>query len=1260
MTMFTRRPCATTLCITLMGVMAIGSTLHAAPDAKSILRAADVSGGLVVHVGCGDGRLTAALRVSDSIIVHGLDPDAANVAAARTHVESLGLTGKVSVAQLAGSRLPYIDNLVRLVVADDLGAVAMAEVLRVLAPNGVAVIGGKKTVKPRPGNIGEWTHYLRDASGNAVALDTVVAPPRHVQWMAAPEWSRNHHKLASISSVVTAAGRIFYIMDSATSADMSVPGKWSLVARDAFSGVKLWSKSMASWAYHLQGFRSGPVQLPRTLVASARRVYAPLELNGAVSALDAQTGEILRTYKQTAGAEELILAGDVLLVLAGSPQAEHAALDPKRRGQATGPTFKTIHAIRPETGETLWKWSDTNTGGIMPVTLSAADGRAFVEVGRGVICFDLTSGKQVWTWNQQAATAPPAPKAAAAKAGAGGKKKKPARSKKPHARRGPGWSTATLVIDDGVVLLADGGTLQALAAKDGKPLWDSGAKAGFKSPADVFVIGGLVWQGPSFAEGRDLHTGEIKRTNTAQQDIWTVGHHHRCYREKATSKYVMTSYRGIEFLDVFGEDHTRNNWIRGVCQYGVMPANGLIYAPSHACGCFMEAQLLGFWAVAPERKAAPPAAQGPELTKGPAFGKIPKSEIRNPQSEWPTYRQNPLRSASTTATLPAALKDMWQTKIGGRLSAPVVAEGIVLVASIDTHRIVALDASTGKQKWSHTAGGRVDSPPTIHKGLVLFGSADGYVTCLAADDGRMAWRFRVAPRDENTVALDQVESVWPVHGSVLVENDMVYTAAGRSSYLDGGIRVVALDPATGRKLYESTLATGHPKVRNRAEAAAETKIPIKKFTQNATDHKTFTDPDRSDAFSMDGTTTDVMVSNGTSIFLRTIRLDRQCVEQAGDRRHLLSTSRLIDDAENHRSHVVLGTGDFSRTPVAYSWIANGGGSRWGANLSVPYGVMLTFDENNVWGIARPGRGGSEYRLFLQPNTPFAPSKSHLPDFRPPNSEGSAVVRDKWTVQLPLRPRAMVRAGEMIFIAGTSGGPADDPHAAFEGRTGGLLRTLSAADGTVLAQRQLDSSPVWDGLAAANGRMVMVTTDGRVICMDRNDSPPPVPAGPTPTKPKPAGSGNKTDRRGKPANGGAGPKGSPGKPVAADDKGIFVLTPAAARTTGGLRYQADRNNLGSWSNPAATCSWTLKGAKAGKYTVEFAYGTTRAGVGYTLIAADQTLAGKTRNTGGMKTYKAYPIGTLTLPAGQTTLTVKPDAFTGGAIMNYRLITLTPVK
>ena len=78
--------------------------------------AAGIQGGVIVHVGCGDGRLTAALHANDSYLVHGLDADAKNVETARKHIQTLGLYGPVSVAQWDGQRLPYIENFVNLFV----------------------------------------------------------------------------------------------------------------------------------------------------------------------------------------------------------------------------------------------------------------------------------------------------------------------------------------------------------------------------------------------------------------------------------------------------------------------------------------------------------------------------------------------------------------------------------------------------------------------------------------------------------------------------------------------------------------------------------------------------------------------------------------------------------------------------------------------------------------------------------------------------------------------------------------------------------------------------------------------------------------------------------------------------------------------------------------------------------------------------------------------------------------------------------------
>ena len=141
------------------------------------LKSSGVQGGLVVHLNCGDGRGTAKLLTSDRLVVHGLDTDAANVAKGREFLQGAGVYGKVSLAVFDGKSLPYVDKLVNLVISEGKTGVSEQEIMRVLAPLGVAMIGDKKVVKPWPANIDDWSHHFQGADNNPIAMDTEVAPP---------------------------------------------------------------------------------------------------------------------------------------------------------------------------------------------------------------------------------------------------------------------------------------------------------------------------------------------------------------------------------------------------------------------------------------------------------------------------------------------------------------------------------------------------------------------------------------------------------------------------------------------------------------------------------------------------------------------------------------------------------------------------------------------------------------------------------------------------------------------------------------------------------------------------------------------------------------------------------------------------------------------------------------------------------------------------------------------------------------------------
>jgi outer membrane protein assembly factor BamB len=712
----------------------------------------------------------------------------------------------------------------------------------------------------------------------------------------------------------------------------------------------------------------------------------------------------------------------------------------------------------------------------MPETLGSDGKQVYIQIDEGVACLELESGKPVWTYG-----------------GTGARVE----------RKRVTYGTNTLVVVDGVVLCKLSDKLTALSAKDGSKLWECPADGGFHSPLDVFVIGGLVWQGShvsdsvspppvrDFNEGRDLFTGEVKQTNTVAVDLQTSGHHHRCYREKATDRFIITGKRGIEMMDLAGDDHSRNNWVRGTCQYGILPANGLTYAPPHACGCYMESKLRGFWALASDRQSraanddARETSMGDRLERGPAYataGSLP-SALDDPSSnDWPVYRHDARRSGVAKTVLPGKMKQAWRTELKGRLTQPIVAGGKVVLSAVDENTVFALDEKTGEVLWRRIVGGPVDSPPAIYRGMALFGSADGQVYCLRLSDGELVWRFLVAPADVRSVAFDRVESLWPVHGSVLILDGVAYCSAGRSTWLDGGIDLYGLDPATGEVVCRTHFESQHPKFQEGKELATaehETRID-----QNTTDYKTFLAFDRSDAFSMaGGAISDVLVSDGRNVFLHHVKFNAALKKQDHLSRHLFSTSSLLDDSESHRSHWVLGTGDFSRVPVAYSWIVNRPGKRM-PTIAVPTAVMMVFGEDAVWGVRRQGDANGKYYLFKMRNRPFSESEEFLPDFRRIPSEKA--IQYVWRHDFPLRTSAMLKSGDNLYL-GVAGIeiPEDDPHSAYEGRMGGKIWVCSQQDGRKLAEYGLESPVVWDGMSAANGKLFLSTSAGVVLCFSES-------------------------------------------------------------------------------------------------------------------------------------------------------------------------------
>ena len=1081
-----------------------------AQDAAGLLKQAGVKGGLIVRLGCKDGRLTAALRVGEQYMVHGLCRTAADVRKARAHIQSLGVYGAACVDLWQGGPLPYSDNMVNLVVAESLDGTSMAEIRRVLVPNGVALVrkGARwqKTVKPRPAEIDDWTHYFHGPDGNPVAHDTVVGPPERLQWIGSPRWARHHDHMASLTSLVSANGRLFYIFDEGSTASVQLPSRWRLIARDAFNGTILWKRKIDRWNTRHYPLKSGPAHLLRRLVAVGDRVYATLGIDAPAAVLDATTGQTLLTYEGSQYTKEIVVSDGVVFLVAGK---EPSNLPKWRRvstyvwdntrtanpkwGWGGGP--RQVLAYQASSGERLWQAELP----VAPCSLAADAARVVCHDGKKLVCLDRRNGKVLWESEPQPVKLPV------------------------QTNTGP----RVLIYKNVVLSGGTSGKMCGFAAETGKKLWEAKQKpSGHLSLKDLFVADGLSWTAAIAGSrhdgtftGYDPVTGKVKKEFPA--DVKVHWFHHRCYPSKATDKYLITGRNGTEFVDIAAEHWKPHHWVRGGCIYGVMPCNGMVYAPMDSCGCQLEAKLTGLKALAPGPVAKPDAAMlsgDARLERGPvysevvrsaaspsrtAFGRDQKSEISD-GSEWPTYRHDAARSGATAATVPSSLKQAWAAQIGGRLSPPTVAAGKVFVSSIDTHTLHALDAATGRALWRYTTGGRIDSPPTYYRGLALFGSTDGWVYALRAADGQLAWRFRAAPMDRRMMAWEQLESAWPVHGSVLVHDGVLYCTAGRSIYLDGGIRFIRLDPTTGKLLGEVLWNDKDP------ESGEDMHLAYLKKTQGN---------------NMPVGLSDVLSCDGRHIWMRSQKIDFE-----GKRLEIGLQSVNQQPAEDCHMFCQVGFLDdswFFRTYWTYGRRVSGGYGAWlSAGRLVPAGRILALDGSTVYGYGRKpeymvNSSVVEYQLFAADRAVTEQALAHVrsaggrissrSDRRNANSsdwrlrhffpsKDLSAVNFQWTMQQPsVIARALAVAGDTLFAAG----PPDiiDERRAYrlpddeeiqaalarqaealEGKHGGQLWAVSKKDGKPTARYAVDAIPVFDGLAAAGGRLYMSTTDGRVACM----------------------------------------------------------------------------------------------------------------------------------------------------------------------------------
>lgn len=1003
------------VCCTLLS-HAAGVARSPAADSSTwdvrVARELQIHGGLCVLVGVADPSMAAELAQTGRMLVQILVPDQDQVTDLRRRIQADARYGLISVDRLLDSqRLPYCENLVNLLVVEDLksGGPACAESQRVLCPGGTVLVREEASVgeqlrssgfvnvrsvelagrwvagvKPWPDGMDEWTHSRHSAAGNPVSRDMLTGPPRRVRWVVGAE--------SEVAGIVTAGGRNYYA---------------AALARDSFNGLRLWNRDLINPAAAGEfALRNLPGNLPAP-VAAGRRLFAVS--GGKVLALDGATGETIREFTE-AGQPQALLHDRGLLIVADA---------------------SSVRAVDAESGRLLWSCPASApkclVGGDEYVGFLQGDPRRGERLEAVVV--DRSSGKMRWKRDDLEWAA---------------------RVYRCVYHAGLLAYEVSTLNDDG-----PGNVLHILAADDGQTRWDREFLPGMNHArqARAMFVEDRLWllhggKGPN-KERHPIECSALDPVTGQVLQTYPAGLAH-CFPPVATANYLLAGEMDLTNLHTGEVD--ANRITKAACgrESGWMPANGLIYVTPKHCVCWP--MLRGYAALAPARPEGDVADIPLEslqfsLETGVAADRVDGA----PESaaDWPSYRHDAWRSGSTTAPGPTQLDTLWTAQLGspspagplvadwqenpfvkGPVTSPVIAGDTLVIARPDAHEVVALDAATGDVRWRYTACGRVDTAPTLYNGLCLFGTKSGRVYCLRLSDGQAVWIRSAAPLDERIVAYGQLESPWPVPGSVLVSDGVAYFAAGRQSFADGGIFVFAVDPSSGALHWVQRLDT----------------VPQKGFYEcSALEFDNF----------------DLLYRQGDEIAMSRWAFRRQDGSMTVDRWSAFARLNTGNGeslvprgswsyAPRHQKRIAA---DSARKPLAVF--------RDSSLFGCPQGMRSVFRRNFT----------SEEVANYETNwiTGWAAGQAFNAGQKPwPNDR----LADKaaWRVDLyaekgPASIEAMALAADRLFVVASNG----------------ELQVLAADTGIVVGQTSVPA-PLWDGMAVAHGRLYIATQDGQLVCL----------------------------------------------------------------------------------------------------------------------------------------------------------------------------------
>ncbi len=433
--------------------------------------------------------------------------------------------------------------------------------------------------------------------------------------------------------------------------------------------------------------------------------------------------------------------------------------------------------------------------------------------------------------------------------------------------------------------------------------------------------------------------------------------------------------------------------------------------------------------------------------------------------DWPAFMHDNQRSGVTSERLELPLSESWVFKAAHRPQPawPLPAEhdfwhrhynlratvaydrafhvvstgDMLFFGSSADDKVYALDAQTGRERWTFFTEGPVRLAPSISGNKVYVGSDDGYVYCLSRDNGALIWKYRVADPECMIPGNERIISMWPIRTGILIDEGNLYSAAG-------------LFPNQGTFLFELNAEDGSVKWKQKVNVSPQGYML-------ASDKQLYVPTGRTNP----------------AIFARADGNLLGQLPSAGGTFALLAENVLVTGPGRDSKEL-----NASDVDTEYK-IATFGGLRMLVNGSTAYMLAekklsafnrglyldLSRERNNL--SARSNRLKKQIRMVGKNTDEAKQLGKELRNITTQISELSKKLKDcyLWTVECEY-PHSMIMAGDVLFLGG------EDKIAAFKADSG---RAVWAApvDGKAF------------GLSVANGGLYVSTDQGKIHCLKSN-------------------------------------------------------------------------------------------------------------------------------------------------------------------------------